>query len=233
MLSNTILTEQVTSNIQFSECLDNLDLGFVVDGSGSITENGNDQNWPLVLDFVVRTMRYIRMGNEYSRVGAVLYSQNAELMIDIEDEEAYDKNLAMADVTDWNHPWSRTNTSGGLYSAIVNLYDPDIDRAGYTNLLMLLTDGMSNVDGEYIIPYSDELKNDLDTRIIVIAVTDAVNYTEVNAIASLRSDGTPWVINVTDFGELQSELENIAVELCEEGAQFEPTPAPTPAEGSF
>ena len=57
-----------------------IDLGFVLDGSGSIEDKGVG-NWDLVINFVDNIIDRFDVGSDKTRVGLVAFSNQAQLKI--------------------------------------------------------------------------------------------------------------------------------------------------------
>jgi hypothetical protein len=64
------------------DCQGVLDLGFVIDSSGSIQEK-DPGNWDILLKFVRDVINRFTIGEQAVRVGAVVYSNNVRVAVDL------------------------------------------------------------------------------------------------------------------------------------------------------
>lgn len=69
-----------------------MDLGFLLDTSGSIKDKG-EANWDLIIDFCNNVISRFDIGPSATRVGLVTFSNGAQLRIKL--NQIYDKALLM------------------------------------------------------------------------------------------------------------------------------------------
>ena len=96
-----------------SGCPSQLDLVFVVDGSGSVGRS----NWRLVTDFLIEVVNRLDIGAQQVRVGMVLFSSSAQTLWGLGSRQASDRESLTAGMRDLPYPSERTNTPGGLAQA--------------------------------------------------------------------------------------------------------------------
>ena len=78
-----------------------------------------------------------------------------------------------------------TNTSGGLLKVLQSVLIPaGGDRESVTNVVIIITDGITNNDSHLTIPYATQLKYKKHAVIFAVGVTDQVNRTELREMSS-------------------------------------------------
>ena len=212
------------SSHNLSVCQADVDIGFIIDGSGSIRDanppDGSFDNWQLLLQFVGLVID--RLPRSGTKVGAVVFSDRGELVFGLDQypnlQDARDAVLRI------QYPGANTNTSGGIYRARVDLFDVVRgDRPNVPNLAIIITDGKSTFDSDKTIPYAEELRAQ-GTENVVIGVTNSVDENELRLISSLPQEVNKNYFTSPDF----QELENIITGLLESACVETTTPAPTP-----
>ena len=197
-------------------CEANVDIGFVIDGSGSIRDaNPADRsfdNWNLLLTFVSSIIGELPFGLSRTRVGAVIFSDRGQLLFAL---NRYDRaEDAQQAILSTPYPGANTNTSGGLYVARTQLFNTNNgDRSDVTNLLIILTDGKSTFDNQLTIPYARDIRAE-GTQMIAIGITNSVDEDELKELSS-----EPQIINQNyftsaDFRELENILEGLLRQAC-------------------
>ena len=157
----------------------NLDVGFILDGSGSINK-ASVYNWDRLRWFIVNVISVLpELG---TRVGVVVFGQTADVRIKL--NEYHERYLLINAVRSLHYPDGHTNTSGGLYVARTQLFDErNGDRPNASNLAVLITDGVSNVDKEKTIPFAQDLHIE-GIRMICIGIINGTGEDEIRAISS-------------------------------------------------
>ena len=89
------------------------------------------------------------------------------------------------------------------------------DRPDQNDVVLLITDGESNVDSNLTIREAELLKNQ-GARIFVVGVTNKINETELRAIAS--DPDLDHYFNSTSIDNLQYIRNNLLKHVCHEGA---------------
>ena len=110
-----------------------VNLVLVIDRSGSMSEKGK-------IEYARQAAKQIISGlNEKDRLSVVAYSTDVEVLLPI--QYLSDKERATSAVNSL-YPTDSTNLSGGLVSGIGQL--EKLDREGYVNRVILLSDGLAN-----------------------------------------------------------------------------------------
>ena len=183
------------------------DIVFIVDSSGSINEQDSN-NWNLVLNFMQSLVDSFTIGSDDVRIGAVLYSEFAEVRFYLDD------HTTREDIKDaiQNFPYldSFTNTAEGLELMMNNVFVKTRgDRDGVPNIAILITDGQANKRIGEEITVASEAKGK-GINIISIGVTDRINIDDLTAIASSADQ----VIEVTNFSELGNIVTHVMESSC-------------------
>lgn len=184
------------------------DIAFVLDSSGSV---GLD-NWNKMLEFVNTLVKDIGVGMDRTRVAVIVYGSTAETMIKLKNDY-YHNITQQISALRWQD--SNTNTSGGIWKMMQEVFNGDEDNSGdrslAPNIGIVVTDGKSTYDAHLTIPTANAAKHK-GTIMVAVGVGDQVDENELNGIASngslvLRVD------NFDDFGKITSNLKQTACDI--------------------
>lgn len=192
--------------------MDNADIGFVIDGSGSIRDanpsDGSFDNWQLLLNFVgiiIDNLPEIGI-----RVGAVIFSDRGQLLFDF-DDFLQNRSAARDFLLTTRYPGANTNTSGGLYVARSSLFmSRNSDRMEFA---IVITDGKSTFDSDKTLPIAEDLKND-GVEIISVGITNSVDLTEIKGISSIPQIFGQNYYTSEDFQQLEEVAFSILSRIC-------------------
>ena len=156
-----------------------LDVGFILDGSGSV--NDADQgNWQRLLQFIVEVIK--QLPEQGTQVGVVVFSTEAELRIRL--NQHHGRVSLINAIKSLYYPNKKTNIADGLHIARTQLFiEQNGDRKNIPNVAVLITDGDSSIDNENTIPNARALHRD-GIKIICIGVSNAISEDEIRAISS-------------------------------------------------
>lgn len=172
--------------------------------------DGSYDNWDLLLQFVASIID--RLPRSGTRVGAVLFSDRGEMLFRL--NEYLDLQQARQVILTTRYPGANTNTSGGIYRARVDLFNPQNgDRPNVPNLAIIITDGKSTFDNEKTIPYAKDLRRD-GTAVVSVGVTNSVDENELKEIASLPQQRDRNYFTSPDFQQLDSIIESLLSSAC-------------------
>ena len=112
-----------------------------------------------------------------------------------------------------NEPEVRgTHTGDALRMAVDDVFTSSGgDRSGVPNVVVLLTDGQSNVDRASTAAEALRARN-AGVRLIVIAMGQEVDNAEINAVASDPDSSNVYVMN--DVTQLEQTASDVLDELC-------------------
>ena len=156
-----------------------LDVGFILDGSGSINDADPD-NWHRLLDFIGKVVR--QLPEQGTQVGVVVFSLIAEFRIKLDTYHEHEELIHA--INQLHYPGSGTNMPEGLYVARTQLFNErNGDRADAPNVAVLIIDEESIDDTIKTIPYAEELHRD-GIRVICVGIGNELNEAEIRAISS-------------------------------------------------
>lgn len=195
-------------------CQDDVDLGFIIDGSGSIRDanpaDGSYDNWNLLLDFVAKIIDGLPKSG--TKVAGVVFSDRGELLFDL--NEYSNLMSAKEKILQTKYLGRNTNTSGGLWVAQSRIFtEKSGDRPDVPNMALVITDGKSTFDSQKTIPLAEGLRQD-GVQIISVGVTDSVDETELKGLSS-----PPHVLNQNyftspDFRQLDKIIDKVLSSAC-------------------
>ncbi|ELT92983.1 hypothetical protein CAPTEDRAFT_220507 [Capitella teleta] len=180
------------------------DIIFVMDSSGSV----GDSNWKLVLQFVQNVVDNLDIGSHATRVGAITYGNRATVNFYLDDySNKEDINAALGAIR-WKD--QETNTSGAIRTMEQMFVREKGDRRKAPNVGVVITDGASNRDVNYTIPYANAAKAS-GIAMFAIGIGDKVNKDELDAIAT----NTTMVFEVGDFDMLETINSRLVSAACD------------------
>lgn len=169
------------------------DLGFVVDGSKVIDEQGTG-NFRKCLEFVKEVLRSFPVSNEGVHAGLITYGKNARLNIDF--NTLPDQTGTEAAIDTISYPGTESYTGNALDTAMSKLY-PHSGRQSVAHVLVLITGSNSQDKFE---ESAEELKAG-GIKIFCIGVGGQYDQSQLDLIASSPSD--TYVIT-TEFDSLRN-----------------------------
>ena len=210
----TLSTTLIMLQFFTTACEADVDIGFLIDGSGSIRDanpaDGSFDNWNLLLQFVANVID--RLPRSGTRVGAVLFSDRGELLFRL--NQYSDLADARDAILRTRYPGANTNTSGGLYVVRSQLFNVNNgDRPNVPNLLIAITDGKSTFDNERTIPIAEDLRGD-GVNIVAVGITNSVDENELRGISSLPQVQNRNYFTSPDFQQLENIIENLLASAC-------------------
>jgi uncharacterized protein YegL len=190
-----------------------LDIGFVLDGSGSV---GTD-NWQRTLDFVKDFTSRLNLdpvnGN---RFGVVTFGNNAKLNIGLDDYTTMVDMLSAVDRVKYMD--ENTNTAAGLRVMRTLLFDPSQtgergDRPGVQNVAIVVTDGASTREVEQTIPEAERARAD-NVMMFALGVGSREKLNEDELVAIVGNDRN-HLFYLQDFKMLIGSVEDILRASCQ------------------
>jgi len=204
-----------------AECM--LDLNFVVDSSWSI--NYKDAgNWNKVRRFVENIVTELEIGPNNVQVACVLFSREARVQWGLTTHR--DKSSLITDIRTLPYLNAITNLNDALYRTWKTVFaQGNGTRPGALKVTIILTDGEDNVPEQgtpLTLQNATACKNQ-SIRLMVVAVSDAVNQARLRQIVSDQSQSSRNYYHVDDFNALNDIVSELTQQICAT------TPAPGPS----
>ena len=110
----------------------------------------------------------------------------------------------------------KTNTADGLRIVDEMIFTEEGgDRSNIANVLIIITDGQSNVNVTETIPTAKKLRDQKDVIIFTVGVTDLISEEELKGMSSEPQEPTVNYFVTADFNQLEDVLEVIVNGTCE------------------
>ncbi|XP_033728441.1 uncharacterized protein LOC117317678 isoform X2 [Pecten maximus] len=192
------------------------DIVFIIDSSTSVGTN----NFLRMLKFVKDMLTFADIDSGNVRVGAVTYSTAVNVQFHLNSFTKKSEVLSAID----NIPFTAgsTNTADAILTMAKQMFVPSMgDRLYVQNIAFVITDGVSNINGQRTIPEAQSAKADgIDIYAIGIGLSETE---ELKGISSLPLD--EFLFSVDNFEELDGLKETVFRSLCSETPK--PSPSPT------
>ena len=164
----------------YSECQAQLDIGFILDLSGSVYSV-----YSLGVEFIRKIVQGLEFRFDRSRAAFVIFSDQATVRFYL---NTYQDKMDILEALSLGDTGGRTNTQEALKLTLDEIFQANNgDRSEIPNVLILLTDGGSNIEENLTLRRAEDLKI-RGTQIYVVAAGSRVNMKEVNAVASEATD---------------------------------------------
>ena len=197
-----------------------MDLALIIDNSGSIRDKNvkNATNHTVVdhyqtlKDFINSLLDIMDVGPLNTRVGALQFSHKSHVVFHL---NTYSTKAQMKDaINRMTLIGSTTNTSGGIRLGRLGIFNPyEGDRPDQPNVMIVITDGESNVAQNETIREAEIAKN-AGITIFVVGVTQKINETELKAIAS--DPDRDHYFNSTSIANLFTIKNKLLKHVCHE-----------------
>ncbi|XP_028405797.1 uncharacterized protein LOC114528378 [Dendronephthya gigantea] len=188
-----------------------IDVVFVIDKSGSIGR----KNFEFVKNFVKMFIEYFPVFPSKTRVAIVSYSTYRRLEFNFNENR--NRKCLRGGIKKMRYTNGRTSTGNALELVRTRLiYNSKAGaREQAKKLIFVITDGKSNLGIDPGVP-AGKLKQNDNVSIVAVGVTNKINQTELQSIASSPSH----VIHVKDFDALKKLTQSLKDDLskkCENG----------------
>ena len=190
-------------NVLFiSACKTQVDLGFLIDGSGSVEMYGRG-NFAKCLEFVKSLTRAFVISPTDTRIGVIVFSSRSELQFDFTQYKTQkDVETAIGRI---KYPGYRTKTGAALTMAKDELFNNG--RQDVPRVLVVLTDGRSNDD---VVKPSAALRG---TGVIIFPVGLGTNF-KVEQLNAMASDPKGEHVFTVDFPQMDTIVTAMQEKLC-------------------
>jgi hypothetical protein len=185
-----------------------------MDSSGSI----GDKDFIKEQTFVKTLMASLQIGQNETRVGIINYNTNAEVLVDFSKPQTL---KSLTDIIDKiKYKGGNTNTAEALLFANERILNETKGmrpaKDGIPKVVVVITDGESNVNQKDTIPQANKLK-DRGFSIISVGVGQGINLQELIAIASTPDDQ----YFVSDFDQIITLINGLSTATCQQPAVIE------------
>ncbi|XP_066936885.1 serine-rich adhesin for platelets-like, partial [Clytia hemisphaerica] len=203
--SSSVTTIRTTPASNASAC--DLDLGFVIDESGSISFDDFRKS----IDFVRNITQYFTIATARTRVSLITYGTDAVLHFKFNDDAGSDQSTFLDYISTINGRGGNTNTYAALKMSNLEMFNTENgDRTDKVNVLIVLTDGRSSGRSQ-LISESNALRES-GVKVLAVGVGSGVGEEELNIIAGNSLN----VFNVYDASHLSDIIEEIIPISCNE-----------------
>ncbi|CAF2725601.1 unnamed protein product [Rotaria sp. Silwood2] len=211
------------SPIHIRCCLDTcsqelkMDLGFVLDASGSVGAS----NYNLQRSFVKDLLRRVNVARNKTHVGIINYSTGNEILTWLDRDYTLQQKIQAVDRSVYFG--QGTNTASGLRQADTvftsnrGLREPE---DGATRVIFVITDGMS-ADRNATVQAAQTLKNK-NIHIVSVGVGDDSNLDLIELHAICTPPETENYFAISNYAALDRKLNQFTSKTCSE-----PAPLPT------
>ncbi|KAK3700598.1 hypothetical protein QZH41_010513 [Actinostola sp. cb2023] len=198
-------------------CIKALDIGIILDGSGSVRE----RNFKIALGFIEDLITHFKVSADGTHFGFITYNHVAKVQFTMADTRYHDFVGLKARVKAIRYTGGWTRTDRALTLASTNLFiKKGGDRPDKPNILIVFTDGKTNRGS---LPYPSVLRplQTKGVRTVAVGIGRGIDNNELREIAM----GNPhYVVQVQRFEELRDKLNIILADSCQ-GIQ-PPSPEP-------
>lgn len=184
----------------FSVCRARLDLGFIIDGSGSIEQYGRG-NFKRCLGFVKNMVRSFTISQSYVRIGIVLFSTNSRLILRFNQNRGVNSILRTIDRI--RYPRRGTRTGRALSFAKSALFYNS--GRGRSKIAVIMTDGVSQDS----VRFPAQALRRRGVKIFSLGIGKMYNMGQLLQMAGNRKN-----VFIADFRNLGSVVRAIKQKAC-------------------
>ena len=185
-------------------CSGLVDLVFVLDSSGSIT----DVRFGKVKEMVVAIVNELDVRMDRTRVGLIYWSNNAFVAFNMNDYGQVKQDVVEAiRRVPYRGNWTHTSSALQLVYSVA-FQRQNGDRPGVPNVAVVVSDGNSNVFSQ-LTPVQASVCRMNGIRMVAVGIGDFVNAGELSSIASRPLHANMIIYPTYD------QLENITESLIE------------------
>ncbi|XP_022800544.1 uncharacterized protein LOC111338336 isoform X2 [Stylophora pistillata] len=185
------------------KCKAKADLGFIIDGSGSIEKNGPG-TFKKVLSFVKDLTRSFDVSKEGTHVGVIVYSDEPKVVSGF--DQHYNQSEVIAAIEGIQYPNGGTNTGKALLKAKEALFAASA-RSGVPNIACVLTDGKSK---DNIGAPAQKLR---ESGVTVISIGMGTDY-DLEQLREIATDPDSQHMFKAEFNSLWSLVDSIVDTGC-------------------
>ena len=200
------------------------DILLVLDQSASIIVEGGAtyRNWCVVLEFAKSVADAFRISSNRAQVGVIKFNTEADVVFYL-DKYKDNKSLCNA-IVNIDLERGQANLAAALRTGRWMFRTYNGARDGVPRILIMLTDGTANVEEKETEKESNKTKAG-GIVIFTVGVGNKVDYDELRKIASKPE----YFFFATDFAHLNSVLQKLLEDSCNEAATLTTTATRTTA----
>ncbi|XP_078364486.1 von Willebrand factor A domain-containing protein 2-like [Oculina patagonica] len=191
-----------------SSCKRAMDIGVVMDRSGSVGED----NFEIAKQFVISLVQKLQISSHGTRIGIIAYNSRAQVAVKFADVAHQTPTAMTRLIKGIPYNWGLTRTDIAIELANSQLFS----RAGgfrsdKPNVLIVITDGKTEYGSK---PYKTVLAplKAKRVRMIAVGVGSRVDDAELAEIADGKREN---VLHVDTFDELVSNVNNVLSASCQ------------------
>lgn len=200
---------QCTCPVPFSgencerRCSAQMDVAFVLDLSGSLEEV-----YDVVIELAKQTIYGLPVGQV--RVSVVTYADNAKMVFPL---NAYTTPATIKNALAFSKSGGTTNTQSAINMANTQCFTAaNGDRSGVRNVMIVVSDGLSNVNSYRTIPEADAARQN-GIEIYSASIGPSVNDSEMEGIAN--KPATTHVVKVPTPADVKAGAAKLLDLLCQ------------------
>lgn len=190
-------------------CSARLDVVFVLDLSGSITE------YNMIIDFIRQVVYGLDTTNDQVHIGFVTYATDVNDGGFFLNKYTHDRE-ALINAISFNQLGGTTNTQAALkYVQDSQFTAMNGDRSGINNVVILLSDGYSNeLEGSSPAAIAGANLQQSGAVIYTVGFGEAPNMAELNALANSPSPVHSFLLAGTNQVDLTTTADSLLTQLC-------------------
>ncbi len=194
------------------ECFSRADVCFVLDSSQSICgDSSGCEDWISLLDFVNKIIDVFTIGSDATRVGVVIFSNDANLVFPL--DKYTEKEEIKKAVFTMRYIGSTTNTGKALHITRQTCFHPNFgERPGVPNIAIIITDGLPT---EFEMDVKTEAaKLNHIASVLVVGVTETIEPQFLQMMSSAPQRQGENFFLTPDFSGLDNILKTLVKETC-------------------
>jgi len=186
------------------ECRRQMDIAFVLDLSGSV-----DSVHQLIIDVTREVIEGLPWSFSRARVGLVSYSDSAQRNFYLND---YSSKQEVLNALSFRLNGGKTNTQEAIRMTYNDIFSSNRgDRNNVDNIMVVLTDGGSNVQEDRTDDEANNARN-RNIKVYAIAIGETPDMGEINAIAN--DPDNEYTFRVRNSGEVANGASQLLDTLC-------------------
>lgn len=153
-------------------------------------------------EFMKKLASSFNVSSNQTRVGTIIYSTNSTLAFSLDQHSTINETYSAID--NITYPGGGTYTGQALWEAVTRLFNDSVTRANITQVLVLITDGVSTDDVA-------EHANSLSSKLVyIVAVGQNYEVTQLRTIVGNKSER----IHPAEFNTLQAVADSVRGSIC-------------------